>query len=934
LPLAFTIRSMIFMADAQNKRLFLIDGMSQIYRAYYAIRGLTNSSGVATNAVYGFTMMLRRLIAAEKPDYLGVAYDSPDKTFRHDAFESYKATRGLMPDDLVAQLPYLQRVCDVLRVPITREPGFEADDIIGTYACQAPALGIDVVIVTNDKDMCQLVNDHVKILRSERSGELRWMDADAVEEKLGVRPDQVVDLLGLWGDASDNIPGAPGVGEKGAKQIIQQYGSIENAIEHADEIARKTYRASLKNNADIIRQSRELARIKCDMPIQLDMDALRYEEPDRRAAYELFSELEFSQLTREFADAATHDSVATVAARKPGQARYSRITTVRELERFLSSLWSLDRFAISVAERKGEVYGLAISTAQMNAVLIDFEKFEAGADPLGMIKEALENGLIRKSVHDWKGALTLIDAYVCERDQPSPSPAKKAGKKLKADKKLEAGKNRDEGCIQDFTPAIRIEGVEDDTMLAAYLLDPNRTNYRILEIAREQLGLEMADEVEGFDQTDARALQTADLTFHIADVLRAKIEAAELERVYTDIELPLVEILFEMERIGVRIDTAALEKAGSEMEKELTRLTAQIYELAGQEFNINSTVQLGEIFEKLNFEVGRKTKTGRISTSIDVLEELAAKYELPRLIIEYRELAKLKSTYVDALPKLISPRTGRVHTTLNQAVTATGRLSSTNPNLQNIPIRKELGRRIRAAFVPSSGYVLMSADYSQIELRLFAHITGDPVMTEAFNNGEDIHARTARAVFGAKTKKEESEARRLAKVVNFAIAYDVGPFGLAQRTGLTRAEAKRAIETYYQTYTGVRRYMEETPARVRETGVVRTVFGRIRPIPDINNRNHNLRARAEREAINAPLQGTAADLVKMAMIRVYNRLRRERLGARMILQVHDELLLEVPENEVERTREIVRAEMENVYDLAVPLVVDIGVGRNWMEAKP
>ncbi len=919
---------MILMADAQNKRLFLIDGMSQIYRAYYAIRGLTNSSGLATNAVFGFTMMLRQLIASEKPDYLGVALDSPEKTFRHDAFESYKATRGEMPDDLVAQLPYLKRVCDVLRVPITREPGFEADDIIGTYACQAPALGIDVVIVTNDKDMCQLVNDNVKILRSERSGELRWMDAAAVEEKLGVRPDQVVNLLGLWGDASDNIPGAPGVGEKGAKQIIQQYGSIENAIEHADEIARKTYRESLKNNVDIIRQSRELARIKCDMPIELDLDALRYEEPDRQGAYELFSELEFSQLTREFADAATHDSVATVAARKPGQARYSRITTTGELERFLNSLWSLDRFAISIAERKGAVYGVAVSTAQMNAVLIDFEKFDAGADPLGMIKEALENGLIRKSVHDWKGALTLLDAYVCERDGPQASPAKKAGKKGKADEK------RDEGCIQDFTPAVRIEGVEDDTMLAAYLLDPNRTNYRILEIAREQLGLEMADEVEGFDQTDARALQTADLTFHIADVLRAKLEAAELERIYTEIELPLVEILFEMERIGVRIDTAALEKAGGEMEKELARLTARIYELAGQEFNINSTIQLGEIFEKLNFEVGRKTKTGRISTSIDVLEELASKYELPRLIIEYRELAKLKSTYVDALPKLISPRTGRVHTTLNQAVTATGRLSSTNPNLQNIPIRKELGRRIRAAFVPSPGYVLMSADYSQIELRLFAHITGDRVMTEAFNNGEDIHARTARAVFGAKTKQEEAEARRLAKVVNFAIAYDVGPFGLAQRTGLTRAEAKKAIETYYQTYTGVRRYMEETPAGVRETGIVRTVFGRIRPIPDINNRNHNLRARAEREAINAPLQGTAADLVKMAMIRVYNRLRRERSGARMILQVHDELLLEVPENEVERAREIVRAEMENVYDLAVPLIVDIGVGQNWMEAKP
>lgn len=908
------------MAQTNRKRLFLIDGMSQIYRAYYAIRGLTNSHGLATNAIYGFTMILRRLIANEKPDYLGVALDSPEPTFRHESFESYKATRAAMPDDLSVQLPYIFRVCEALRVPITREPRYEADDIIGTLACLGERAGLDVVIVTNDKDMCQLVTEHVKILRASRDGSLALLDAEGVKEKFGVKPDQVVDLLGLWGDQSDNIPGAPGVGEKGAQQLINQFGTLDNALAHADEIARKTYRESLLNNRDLILQSRELARIHCEMPIKLDLDALIYEEPDRRVAYELFAELEFSQLTREFADAATQDAVATVAARKPGKPRYSRITDIAELEKFIKSLWALDRFALSIADRKGEMYGIAISTAQMNAALIDLEKFDEGADPLPLIKEMLENGLVRKSVHDWKSALTLLDRYVCER-----APANMSKKSIK---KIE------EGCLQDFKPALRIEGVEDDTMLAAYLLDPNRTNYRVLEMAREQLGLELAETVEGFDADDSRALQTADLTFHLADVLRAKLEAAGLERVYLDIELPLVEVLFEMERIGVRIDTAALEAAGAEMESELARLTDEIYKLAGQEFNINSTIQLGEIFEKLNFDVGRKTKTGRISTSADVLEELAAKYDLPRLILEYREIAKLKSTYVDALPKLINPRTGRVHTTLNQAVAATGRLSSTNPNLQNIPIRKESGRRIRAAFVASPGHFLMSADYSQIELRLFAHLTGDPVMTEAFNKGEDIHARTARAVFGAKTKQEEADNRRLAKIVNFAIAYDVGPFGLAARTGLSRAEAKKAIENYYETYTGVRHYMEKTPEEVRETGIVRTIFGRIRPIPDINNRNHNLRARAEREAINAPLQGTAADLVKMAMLRVHERLRREQLSARMILQVHDELLIEVPKAEIERTTKIVREEMEGVYPIAVPLVVDIGVGQNWMEAKP
>jgi DNA polymerase I len=906
------------MAQSERKRLFLIDGMSQIYRAYYAIRGLSNSQGQPTNAVYGFTMTLRRLIAQEKPDYLGVAMDSPEPTFRHETFERYKATRGAMPDDLSAQMPYMLRVCEALRVPITREPRFEADDIIGTLAKKAERQGLDVIIVTNDKDMCQLVSEHVKILRTERNGGMTLLDRDGVKERFGVWPEQVVDLLGLWGDQSDNIPGAPGVGEKGAKQIIEQFGSIENALAHADEISRKTYRESLQNNQELIRQSRELARIHCEMPIKLDLEALVYEAPDRRAAYELFSEMEFSQLTREFADAATPDAISTVAARKAGQPRYSRIETRAELETFVRSLYALDRFAIAIAEHtKGPVYGLAISTAQMNAALIDFEKIEGA---LSLVKEALENGLIQKAVHDWKGALTLLHRYCC--DVTSAPTDKAIVKKIT------------QGAMQDFTPEVRIEGVEDDTLLAAYLLDPNRASHRILEVAREFLGIEIAETIDGFDADDARALQAADLTFHLADVLRARLEEKELERLYTEIELPLVEILFEMERIGVRIDTKALDEAGREMEQELQRLTAKIYELAGQEFNINSTVQLGEVFEKLNFDVGRKTKTGRISTSADVLEELAAKYELPRLILEYREIAKLKSTYVDALPRLIDPRTGRVHTTLNQAVTATGRLSSTNPNLQNIPIRKESGRRIRAAFVASPGYVLMSADYSQIELRIFAHLTGDPEMTDAFKHGEDIHARTARLVFGAKTKQEEAEARRLAKVVNFGVAYAVGAFGLAARTGLSRAEAKRTIDNYYETFKGVRRYMEEIPEQVRETGFVRTALGRIRPIPDINNKNHNLRARAEREAINAPIQGTASDIVKMAMVRVHRRLRREKLGARMILQVHDELLLEVPEREVERTTDVVREEMERVYQLSVPLVVDIGTGCNWLEAKP
>jgi DNA polymerase I len=902
------------MPQKERKRLFLVDGMSQIYRAYYALPSLSNSRGLPTNAVYGFTMMLRKLISAEKPDYLGVAFDGPERTFRHEKYESYKATRTAMPDDLTLQLPYINRLCGALRVPIIREPGYEADDIIGTLAAQAERAGLDVMVVTNDKDLTQLVTDHVKILRTERTGEMKLLDAKGVEEKMGVRPDQVVELLGLWGDTIDNIPGAPGIGEKGAKQIIGQYGTIENAIAHADEIARKNYRESLKNNVDLIRTSRELVTIACDMPIDLNLDDLVYEAPDRKAAYELFSELDFAALTREYSDAATAAGPTAVAAREPGKADYSRIGTRTELESFVESLWSKERIGVSIAEREGLGFGIAIAPEEGTACLIDLDKFEDRQEPLAAIKDVLENGLVRKVIHDSKGALTSLNRLIEGR--------------------TDAVANKSNGGIRDFSPAIRIEGVEEDTLIAAYLLDPNRANYRPRELAREFLNVEMAETVEGFDEDESRALQNADLAFRLASVLRDKIREMELERVYREIELPLVEILFEMERTGVRIDLAALAEAGREMEQELARLTREIYELAGEEFNINSPQQLGDIFEKLNFEVARRTKTGKISTSVDVLEELAVKYDLPRKIIEYREIAKLKNTYVDALPKLIDPGTGRVHTTLNQAVSATGRLSSTNPNLQNIPIRSELGRRIRAAFVASPEYKLMSADYSQIELRVFAHITSDPAMTEAFKQGEDIHARTAREVFGAKTKQEESEARRLAKIVNFAIPYVIGPFGLAQRTGLSRAQAKKVIEDYYETYTGVRRYMEELPREVRKTGIVRTIFGRLRPIPDINNRSHALRSRAEREAINAPIQGTAADLVKLAMIRVHERLRREKLRARMILQVHDELLIEAPEKELERTSEAVRQEMESVHALDVPLVVDVGTGSNWMEAKP
>ena len=904
------------MPPTARKRLFLIDAMSQIYRAYYAIRGLATSTGIPTNATYGFTTMLRKLINEEKPDYIGVCFDTRERTFRHEQYESYKATRSEMPDDLGTQLPYIERLCNALRVPILKKPGFEADDVIGTLACKGEEAGLDVLVVTNDKDMCQLVTDHVKLLRTDRNGNMNLLDAEGVEAKMGVRPDQIIDLLGLWGDTSDNIPGAPGVGEKGAVQIIQQFGSLENALARADELTRKTYRESLKNNVELIRQSRDLVTIKCDLPVELDLDALYYEKPDRLAAYQLFSELEFMTLKKEYADAAV--APAPVSAQmvlgeqiddSPAPL-YSRITTREGLTRLIESIWSAERVGIAIDEEPGKLSGVAFSIQTNSAAYVDLIDFDSGIDVIAELNEVFENGLVQKAIHDWKGALTALDNHAASNKKAPPKSNEVR-----------------------YSEALKIQGVEDDTLLAAYLLDTNRSNYRLRDMSREHLVYE-APEYEAKDDHWRRASQAADLTFRLAPVLRQKLRDCEVEKVYTEIEMPLVPILFEMERTGVQVDLEALAKAAWDLDSELRRLTKEIFEHAGEEFNINSPSQLGDIFEKLNFEVGRKTKTGKISTSIDVLEELATRYELPKLVIEFRELAKLKSTYVDALPKLIDPRTGRVHTTLNQAVSATGRLSSTNPNLQNIPIRSEMGRRIRAAFVSAPGCVLLSADYSQIELRLFAHVTGDPAMTESFNRGEDIHARTAREVFGAKTAEEEAEARRLAKIVNFAIPYVIGPFGLAQRTGLNRGEAKKVIENYYETYKAVRQYMSDLPAEVRKTGVVRTVFGRIRPIPDINNKNGMLRARAEREAINAPIQGTAADLVKMAMIKVQERLIREKLHARLTLQVHDELLLEVPEGEVEATKEVVKGEMESVYKLSIPLVVDVGVGKNWMEAKP
>ncbi len=879
-----------------KKRLFLVDGMSNIFRSYYAIRGLSNSKGVPTNATYGFTVTLRKLIKDHRPDYLGVVLDSKEMTFRQEQYADYKAHRPDMPEDLVAQLPYILRVCEALRVPVLRIPRYEADDIIGSLAKQAAEAGLQTVIVTNDKDLSQLVkDDEILMLRMDKNGE-NLLNEAGVKAKYGVRPDQIVDWLGLMGDAVDGIPGAPGIGEKGAASLLAEFDTIENALANWEQVKKKTYRESLRDHAEQIRFSRELARIDLNVPVKLDLKELIVEEPDQRLAYELFNELDFAQLKQEFKSGAKPGEAAA-ANKQSGAATYRRIATVEDLRRLVKTFYDREQFAFALSETEsGELGVVAFSTSSGSADYFDFENCDDRREAVNLLKDAFGNGLIEKSTHDLKRALALL------------------------------------------TPlGVELENVADDTMLQAYLLDSERAKYELPQLASEYLDSAITT------GEDATVAQYANATGRLADVLNARIQEdkiqydfqqEKLDFVYRKIEMPLVPLLYEMEQAGFRVDTGVLKKLSVEMQQEMDKLSKKIYELAGREFNIGSPQQLGEVFEELNYEVSRRTATGKIATSRDVLDELAEKYELPRLVIEHRELAKLKGTYVDAFPQLINPADGRIRTTLNQTIAATGRLSSINPNLQNIPIRTETGRRIRRAFIPADGHVLLSADYSQIELRLLAHVTRDEAMLETFRKGEDIHARTAAAVFKAKTDEEMRDARRKAKIVNFGVAYVIGPFGLAQRVGISRNEAKKVIDEYYRTYPGVKKYMDELPDLARENGCeVRSIFGRKRRVPDLEGKG-SARARAEREAVNMPMQGSASDIIKLAMLRVTEALRREKLKAEMILQVHDELVFEVPKKEVEKTASVVKAAMESAAKIDAPLIVEIGVGENWMDAKP
>jgi len=893
---------------AESRTLFLIDGSNQMYRAYHAIRGLTGPDGRSTNAVYGFVTMLRKLLADHHPAYIAASFDLPTATFRDAIAADYKANRAPMPGDLADQIPWVHEACRAMGVPILTSEGYEADDVIGALARQAAAAGFEVAIVTGDKDFFQLVEGPIRVYNPKDDG--AWFDAAAVQEKFGVRPDQVVDVLALMGDTSDNVKGVPGIGEKGARDLIATFGSLDALLERASEVKAKKQREALLTHADDARLSRRLVTIHTDVPVAFDAEALRFQGASRERCYQLFSTLGFRTLVTEFAPSA--ESVVK---------DYAVVESLDGVRALAEEIRHTGRVALHVladgeAGMRAGLVGLVVATAPRRARFLPFGAAtlvsEAGLDrsaALAALAPVLADPAIAKVGHDLKFAAVVLGRF-------------------------------------DVTLA----GLDLDTMLAAYLLDASRSSQDLEPVALEQLGYKAltADDVRGkgakavaFASLPPAALldyagERADLSWQLAERFTPELDRVGVAGVYRDLELPLIPILAGLERVGVRVDTRVLGAQAAQLEQELATLQAEIHRQAGEPFNIGSPKQLGEIlFEKLKLPVLKRTGTTRTpSTAVEVLDELALTHDLPRLILEWRSLSKLKGTYIDALPTLVHPVTGRVHTVFNQAVAATGRLSSSDPNLQNIPIRTAIGREIRRAFVAEPGHVLISADYSQIELRVLAHLSGDETLTAAFARGDDIHDQTALKVFGENSGLDRHELRRRAKIVNYALLYGKTAFTLSKDIGVSQQAAQQFIEAYFAGFPKVRGFIDATLDEARRSGVVRTMFGRLRPVPELTSKNGQIRSAAERVAVNMPIQGTAADILKRAMIDVDARLARDLPGTRMILTVHDELLFEAPREEADAAADLVREAMANAVTLSVPVDVDVGIGENWKEAKP
>ncbi len=876
--------------------LYLIDGNSYVYRAFYAIKGLTNSKGLPTNAAFGFTNMLLKIIREKKPGGLAVCFDSPARTERHELFEDYKAQRPETPSELVVQFPYIRNIISAFHIKAFEVPGYEADDVIGTIARKAAREGNKVFIVTADKDMLQLVDDSIKIYDPMKE---RTLDADYVRERFGVGPERVTEFMALTGDPVDNIPGIKGVGEKTAKELLSNFASIEDLLGHPERIKRERLREMVLSSKDIVMLSKKLATIEISVPLDLTLSEFVIREPDWLSLLSLFRELEFSSFMKLIPSLETLRSHET-------------IDSLEKLAAVLSSVSDRIAFDTEAAGRNpltDRIAGIAFCTEEEKSYYVPISHSYPGAG------KQPDKGGVFQNIGPLLGKHEIA----------------KIGHNLKNDIMLLGHEG------------VSVEGELYDTMIAAYLLNPNKTGYSLEEVSFEYLSAKKKSFVEvlkkrkSFEEVSIEeaadyATEDAALSLELCDVLFPKLREESLEKVYFDIEMPLIKILVEIEKSGIKLDTDLLKSLAVEMAVEIESIQKRIFFLSGEEFNINSPKQLSRVlFQSLGLSPTKKTKTG-FSTGMDVLEELAEHHALPLEVLHYRSLSKLKTTYLDVLPSLVKPETGRIHTSFNQAATATGRLSSSDPNLQNIPIRGPWGRRIRQAFIAEEGNLLLSADYSQVELRVLAHISKDEGLNEAFHKGLDIHIRTAAEIFGVPFDEVTQDMRRTAKTVNFGVIYGISAFGLSETLNIERADAQKYINQYFDRHPGVSKYTEKTLEEAARQGYVATLFGRKRPVPELKSHNKNIRQQGERLAVNSPIQGTAADIIKIAMIRISRRFREEAMQAKMILQVHDELLFELPCDELEKVRVIVKEEMEGAVELSVPLKVELGQGQNWAEA--
>ena len=957
-----------------NQRLFLIDGMALAYRAYFAFiaRPLINSKGENTSAIFGFVNSVWKILEDEKPDHIAVVFDTPEPTFRHKKFKEYKATREKMPEDMASQMEKLKEIIQAFNIPIVELPGYEADDVMGTLAKMAEKEGVETYLVTGDKDFLQLVSPLVKVYKPGQKGnEVEIIDVEGVKARFGVNADQVVDLLGLAGDKSDNVPGIPGVGEKTATPLVQQFGDIEHIIKNVHEISQKGLRQKIQQFGEQALLSKELVTIQTDAPVKVDFHELKASAKDLQRLTKLFMDLEFHSLLRKLRDKdekklKDEDISFDVREFQPltdidsDEHDYQIVQTPDEFAALVEKLKTAERFVFdtettSTNPFESELVGLSFSLQPREAFYIPFALPKTTLTPVGRHEELFAD-TSSKTTHLQPAPSTprrkSKDAATGQFADDHPYPSLDRHGVLNALKPIlgdpgikKVGQNIKFDILTLAAHGIQTEGIEFDTMVASYVLRPDR-KHNLDALAQEHLNYKMIsyDELVGTgrDHVDIRSVplkqiarysaQDADITYRLYEVLKDTLERERMKKLCEEVEFPLIAVLAEMEFAGVRLDVKFLGDMSKELEGIMDDIIGEIFNLAGEEFNINSTQQLSKVlFEKLNLSVVRKTKTG-FSTDVGVLETLRHEHPIIEKLLEYRMLSKLKSTYCDALPKLVNSKTGRVHTSFNQTVTTTGRLSSSDPNLQNIPIKTEIGRQVRKAFIAGTSQgTILSADYSQIELRIMAHVSGDQGLVEAFRNGEDIHATTAAKVFGVDPRDVNREMRRKAKEVNFGIMYGIGAYGLSSRLDISQNEAKEIIQRYFQRFPKVNQYMEETLAKARQDGYVSTLLSRRRYIPEINSRNANVRGNAERQAINMPIQGTAADMIKIAMINIRESMRDQKLKTRMILQVHDELVFDVPNREVKKVGTIVVEKMKNALPLSVPIDVEVGTGKNWFE---